>query len=216
MGSFTSVRLVNAPQSASWAAWMRADGGTDSAGAGGAGGRGGNGSKLQPRAGMLPPGVSPGEVLLLSSSAAAWQRSDVVTATRLNSTFRKRCVSPFFSEADLSAHASRHHNSLTPTFGFEAVVHALYACETVEVFGFYIPQSELEEPTPRSRASSAQAPPAPFRYHYFEARSVDAAAEQPSKPWTYRSHDYPIESARLRHMSTKACLFRQHLPPGAG
>lgn len=55
----------------------------------------------------------------------------LVTVQTLNRTFRSHCIAPFFSEEERTAHRSEHGNKLTPTFGFEAIVHALYACDHV-------------------------------------------------------------------------------------
>ena len=223
VGSFTSVRLVNAPQSAAWAAdlkrWSRQRVGGASAGTAT--------SADADATPYLPKEVRPGELLVLSSSLKAWSAvaPRLVGVHALNRTFRKQCVAPFFTDDDRDAHTAEHHNRITPTFGFEAVVHALYACDSVEAFGFFIP-TELLVDRSTSRPARAVAPPPqsapqpqqpqrrqPFRYHYWEAQTVaDKAADEPSKPWTYKSHNYPIESARLRHMAQQGCLLRQHLP----
>ena len=112
MGRSTTARLVNLPQSRAWAAHVQTTG-------------------------LLPPEVAEGEHLLLMASAHRWSTvaPKLVTVQTLNKSFRSRCVAPFFSAADQKAHRAAHRNKLTPTFGFEAVVHALYACDSVEVGG---------------------------------------------------------------------------------
>ena len=225
VGSFTSVRLVNAPQSSAWTAELRR------APPRSAGPRKGEGSVLAGSA-PLPTGVTAGEVVLLSSSLSAWTSvaPRLVHVARLNRSFRKRCVAPFFTDTDQRRHqerGARQNNRLTPTFGFEAIVHALHACSSVDAYGFYIPPSELGEAAPHSQqlrpppgVRGTTPPhraiaPAPFRYHYWEELATDPSAETPDKPWTYRSHDYGVESARLRHMAERGCLLRLHLPRDA-
>ena len=46
----------------------------------------------------------------------------------------------------------------------------------------------------------------PFRYHYWEERTIDTAADHKDKPWTYRSHNFALERARLRHMACAGVL----------
>ena len=220
VGSSTTVRLMNAPQSQAWAQELRA---TSEAAAPRADAA--NTDTAQPpdtvrlpEMARLPEAVQPGELLLLSTSTDAWVplAPAVLGVARLNRTYRKRCVAPWFTEEDQAAHRRRHHNRLTPTFGFEAVVHALHACDTIDAYGFYIPPSELEgndDDGAEARAlASAPSPSGPFRYHYWEAHTRDPAADKPSKPWTYKSHNYEIEGARLRHMASHGCVLRLHMP----
>ena len=91
----------------------------------------------------LPAPVSRGEVLFVSGSASAWkgvEASHGVSVRLLNRTYRKQCVLPLvFSKADHAAHTAKHHNVLTPSFGLEAVAHALHGCAAVDVFGFGVP-----------------------------------------------------------------------------
>lgn len=86
-------------------------------------------------------------------------------------------------------------------------MHALFACERVEAFGFYISPADLDE---RAGGGGSLAVP----YHYWEAETRDEAARLPSKPWTFPSHNYALESGRLRHMAG-SCLLTLHsqLPP---
>ena len=110
---------------------------------------------------------------------------------------------------------------LTPTFGFEAVAHALHACASVDVYGFGVPTdalrgSEREElaaaearlnlPPEGAATHDAAARAETFRYHYWEARTHDPSAEHPDQPWTYRSHNFALERARLRHMHCAGVL----------
>ena len=83
----------------------------------------------------------------------------VLAQAKINKTFRSECVSPFFSDAERAAHKATHRNTLTPTFGFEAVVHALYACASVDAFGFFL-DPRLDEPAP-----ACVAPPCPLEHY---------------------------------------------------
>ena len=223
VGGFTSARFVNAPQSSAWGRIL----------------------KRQSTDDVVPPKpVSQGELLMVHGSASAWQRVTPranLSARLLDRDYRKRCVLPFFSDADHAAHTARHANRLTPTFGFEAVAHALHACASVDVYGFGVPTealrgSEREElaaaearlnlppegaarlDLPPDGAARLNLPPedaathdaaaraATFRYHYWEARTHDPSAEHPDQPWTYRSHNFALERARLRHMHCAGVL----------
>ena len=184
-GSRTDARLVNIPQSEAWARKLR-----DS--------------------GSVPAEVSSREALLLMGSTEPWRRlprTRFAAAAKLNKTFRTECVTPFFSEAERAAHRAAHRNKLTPTFGFEAVVHALYSCDSVDAFGFFL-DPQLDE----GAAPAARAVP----YHYWEQKTVDRNAPDPAKPWTFASHNFATEATRLRHMATEGCLLTLHLPTGSG
>jgi len=204
VGSSTTVRLVNAPQSQAWAKELHAT----------------PAESASTAAVLLPEGVQTGELIVLSTATDAWAplAPAVLSVARLNRTYRKRCVAPFFTDDDQAAHRRHHRNLLTPTFGFEAIVHALHACDSLDAFGFFIPQNELEgaagDGAEERAAAGAPSPSGPFRYHYWEAHTRDPAADKPSKPWTYKSHNYEVESARLRHMATHGCVLRLHLPGG--
>ena len=193
-GSRTDVRLVNIPQSEAWGRRLK-------------GGRG------------APEEVSSREVLLLMGSTSPWKKllahhAAAAGVAKINKTFRSECVSPFFSDAERAAHKATHRNTLTPTFGFEAVVHALYACASVDAFGFFL-DPRLDEPAP-----ACVAPPCPLEhyqprqdivpYHYWEASTVDQSAPDPARPWTFASHDFALEARRLRHMAADGCLLTLH------
>ena len=204
VGRTTSVRLVNAPQSSTWGRELRA-------------------AAAAATAPQLPSPVSRGELLLVSGSVAAWdgvKPAHGLSVHALNRTYRKHCIVPLvFSAEDRQAHTKRHKNSLTPTFGLEAVIHAIHGCSSVDVYGFGVPRSELRE-SERDELDAAEQRlrlpqeaeaerTEPFRYHYWERRTLDAAAEEKDKPWTYKSHNFALERARLRHMHA-AGLLRLH------
>lgn len=76
----------------------------------------------------------------------------------------------------------------------------------VEAFGFYIAPADLDTHT---AAKTLSVP-----YHYWEVDARDDAAAVPSKPWTFASHNYPLESKRLRDMAA-SCLLQMHGPEPA-
>ena len=182
-GARTTARFVNAPQGSAWA------------------------DRVQETS-ELPPQVGDGELLMLMGHLDDWATVAParVRVAKLEKRFRKECVLPFFSEYERDEHKRAHGNSLTPTFGFEAIVHALYACESVDAYGFYIDPRQLEGGGQLPRRDT---PPVP--YHYWEERTVDKKAREPSKPWTFASHNYEVESGRLRHMAVDGCLVKLHL-----
>ena len=156
----------------------------------------------------LPPQVGDGELLMLMGHLDDWApvAPARVRVAKLEKRFRKECVLPFFSEYERDEHKRAHGNSLTPTFGFEAIVHALYACDSVDAYGFYIDPRQLEGGGQLPRRHERPVP-----YHYWEERTVDKKAREPSKPWTFASHNYEVESGRLRHMAGDGCLVKLHL-----
>ena len=141
---------------------------------------------------------------MMISPSRVWQGHANLTVERIRSRFRNECVAPFFTPSERSYHLARHHNNLTPTLGFEAVVHALYACKEVHAFGFYI--------EPRQLLQAAAAADAVLPYHYWEREFEDKVARQPAKPWTFPSHNYELESKRLLHMAEEGCLLDLVLP----
>ena len=194
VGKATTIRLVNAPQSNAWAKQL----------------------KRQGRGRGLPGPIKKGEILFVQSNSSAWSLVEGEVQVRvLSRAFRKRCVLPLFSDADLDAHRSVHGNEFTPTFGMEAIAHALTVCESVSVYGFYVPpvlqpqrdyielrNSEARLALPRQPDGRADG----FRYHYWQESFVDKSSLNPTKPWTYSSHNYAIESARIRHMGCRGVL----------
>ena len=85
-------------------------------------------------------------------------------------------------------------------------MHALYSCDSVDAFGFFLDPQLDEGPAPAARA---------VPYHYWEQTTVDRNAPDPAKPWTFASHNFATEAKRLRHMATEGCLLTLHLPKGA-
>ena len=208
VGSFTSARFVNAPQSSAWARLVK------------------HPTPEMRSTSLLPQPIRDDELLVLSGSVAAWRASGMthrhnLSVTLLNRSYRKQCVVPkVFTAADRAAHTRTHHNALTPTFGLEAVVHALHSCDSVDVYGFGVPRAELLQSEREELAEAERRlrlPPeeddveeegarSPFRYHYWEERTIDTAADHKDKPWTYRSHNFALERARLRHMACAGVL----------
>lgn len=227
VGRRTTVRLVNSPQTHAWQAALRAGqalpaevteaalvltmgtpsrflrgapaAGTTAA----AGGVGGVARAARVR--DVPPSSSP------PSPPAAVVLPDTGTVVaHLSRAFRRTCVQRLFSAAELDEHRRATRTNLTATFGFEAVVHALYACEAVDVYGFYIDEADLRaQPTRPAALGGKRGEKAALRvpYHYFEAASFDKAAQDPARPWTFRSHNYALEATRLAEMADE-CMLR--------
>jgi hypothetical protein len=254
VGVRTTVRFVNAPQSSQWQALIRrgqplppqlaqsqvvltsgtparfappgAAVGAARARDGGGQGRGGSGrAGIPSESSYRPPLQLPNGGPLIA---------------KLQRRFRSNCVLPLFSQKQLASHLARTRTNLTPTFGFEAIAHALYACERVHAYGFYLDTSDTDTADSedaqataagavagaggsvargRSATSSrggghagraAVASPGGVPYHYFEARSYDKAAADPSRPWTFRSHNYAHEADTLRALAD-ACVLTVHV-----
>lgn len=185
VGSRTTVRLVNLPQSQKW---RRAPG----------------------------PVLSQASVGLIMDNPRAF--GDVVddlanitmlhsgtVIAKLNRRFRKECVLPFFSEEELGSHRKQTGTNFTPSFGFEAVAHAYFACASrVSVFGFYVDEEDLKT-SPKSSQHRLRVP-----YHYWEEVTVDRAAADPTRPWTFRSHNFELEAKRLRDLAA-SCVISLNL-----
>lgn len=244
VGSRTTVRLVNAPQSARWQQEVAQ----------------GKGlppqmadaeiviTPLTPRrfaSGAQPPkrgnAAKPGAPLAGAAAPAPSKPPLLVRGgplvAQLASRFRRRCVLPFFTRAQLDAHrastvtgrsgSAAKPANFTPTFGFETIVHALYSCESVHAYGFYLDASGGADAEGarakrlRSEGTSAQASGAPapalassasaaVPYHYYESKSFDKAAADPRRPWTFKSHNYTMEADALMAMAG-ACALTVHI-----
>lgn len=112
-------------------------------------------------------------------------------------TFFKR----FWSAEELDRHrASNGVPRLEITFGFEAVAHALYACERVAIYGFFLDHDDAQRQTNAATSGSGKAMEVP--YHYYENQTYDKSAKDPWRPWTYKFHNFELEHqkfAQLRH-----------------
>ena len=96
----------------------------------------------------------------------------------------------------------RRASRLEITFGFEAVAHALYACERVSLYGFFLDPEDAKRQTNGAASQAMETP-----YHYYENRTYDKSAKDPWRPWTYRFHNFGLEHSKFRQLQ-RACWLR--------
>jgi hypothetical protein len=124
---------------------------------------------------------------------------------RANTRFRRQCADKtFWSAKELDGHRKANGvNRLEITFGFEAVAHALYACERVALYGFFLdPADAARKPRDRAEAERMATP-----YHYYENATYDKSAKEPWKPWTYKYHNFGLEHGKFRQLEA-ACWLK--------
>lgn len=202
VGSRTDVRFINAPRSRAWL-------------------------------NELKEGREPSPVLMSSSHNVMWLpesslqtiRQAVLNWTashprvpavrapefhRLTSVFRDKCAKGFFSKADRKEHQQTMRvKSLEITFGFEALLHALFGCRQVSVYGFFLDSADMKVKT------NDQVKRPRYPYHYWENTTFDPSARDPYRPWTYPYHNFAIEERKLQELD-RACLIRRHILAPAG
>lgn len=129
---------------------------------------------------------------------------------RLTSAFRTKCVNGIFTSEDRAVHLRTNKvKNLEITFGFESLMHALYSCERVSVFGFFLDTADMSH-----RTNNASAPMR-FPYHYWENVTYDKSAKDPYRPWTYPFHNFGIEEQKLRDLQ-RACLVERYVTARPG
>ena len=186
VGSHTSVRFLNGPRSLIWA------------------------REVAKRKKGAPPPIE----LLGNDHVVVW--GDAMTHDRLrsalpanasvvraNSRFRRECADKtFWSAEELDSHRQSNGVSrLEITFGFEAVSHALYACDRVDLYGFFL------DPVDAKRQTNAAEKPMHTPYHYYENATYDKSAKDPWRPWTYKFHNFELEHAKYRQLEA-ACWLK--------
>jgi len=194
VGARTSIRFVNAPQSGKWL--KAASGGSE----------------------PFPTALLDTQLALMWVSAVAPLRTltsmarsagSPIELHRLTSQFRTRCVNPMFTADERSRHfASNRVRGLEITFGFEALMHAVYSCERVSVFGFFLDAADMGTRTNSGKRMS-------YPYHYWENTTFDKSAQDPFRPWTYPFHNFGIESEKMQDMRS-ACLLERYVTDEAG
>ena len=126
VGSKTTVRFVNGPRSLLWAREVD--------------------QTQRPPVELLGNEhiVVWGEQRTVARLASSLPRN--ASVVRANTRFRRECADKtFWSAEELDRHRAQNHvHRLEITFGFEAVAHALYACERVSIYGFYLDPSGAE------------------------------------------------------------------------
>jgi endonuclease/exonuclease/phosphatase family metal-dependent hydrolase len=200
VGSRTSVRFINGPRSIMW--------GREISQQKGKGGK----PKAPPELLHNDHTVMWGEPGTLDRLRSAMPSN--ASLVRANTRFRRECADKTFWSADeLDQHrASNKVARLEITFGFEAVSHALYSCESVDIFGFFLDPDDAERQTNAAETSSsakggrrgkAMATP----YHYYENSTYDKSAKDPWRPWTYKYHNFGLEHQKFRQLEA-ACFLR--------
>jgi len=208
-GARTTIRFLNGPRSIRWMMEMQR-----------------NVYAKQPK--KMPPELINNELVV------AWAKPDTVNSlkrmlpgmrvVRAFTRFRRECVQPtFWSDAELRAHKERAPR-LEITFGFEAVAHALYNCERVSIYGFFLDEGsddiwkkkgrhDESDSTAQDTTSTTSgletdsAATLETPYHYYENHTVDKAAKDPNKPWTYRYHNFELEHSKYRQLEN-VCWLR--------
>ena len=191
VGGRTTLRFVNGPRSIMWYREMTRP----------APGR---------RKDYVPPELlDNGHVVLWASenTASAIRRGmpSNSSVVRANTRFRRTCADKtFWSAAELDQHRSEMEaHRLEITFGFEAVAHALYSCDRVALYGFYLDPTDAKRKTNAAEGSKAMETP----YHYYENQTYDKSAKDPWRPWTYKYHNFGLEHSKFRQLQ-KACWLR--------
>ena len=190
VGSRTSVRFLNGPRSIIW----------------------GRQIAQQTTAKKIPPPeltkndhvVVWGDAGTLDRLKSALPRN--ASVVRANTRFRRECADRTFWSADeLDSHrASNGVPRLEITFGFEAVAHALYACERVNIYGFFLSHEDAKRQT--NAAATGGGKPMDVPYHYYENQTYDKSAKDPWRPWTYRFHNFELEHSKFRQLQSACWL----------
>ena len=191
VGGRTSVRFVNEPLSLKW--WRDVKK---------------NRKKVAPELLNNDHVVVWGAEEMANGLRAALPRNSSVV--RADTRFRRQCAEKtFWSSGELATHTDKRFEI---TFGFEAVAHALYACERVSLYGFFLDHSDKVLSADGKTLASARAKTpvgvaAHTPYHYYENASFDKLAVDPTKPWTYRFHNFELEHTKYRQLEA-ACWLR--------
>jgi len=190
VGSKTTVRFVNGPRSLLWAREVD--------------------QTQRPPVELLGNEhiVVWGEQRTVARLASSLPRN--ASVVRANTRFRRECADKtFWSAEELDRHRAQNHvHRLEITFGFEAVAHALYACERVSIYGFYLDPSGAERnaSSPSGKGVQGRALEK-VPYHYYENQTYDKNAKDPWKPWTYRFHNFELEHEKFRQLG-HACWLK--------
>ena len=147
VGGRTSVRFLNSPRSMQWAgevAKLR-------------------GSKEQ-RYAKVPPELKNNDHVVVWGSDNTRQRlanalPDGASVVRANTAFRKHCAAkPFWHADELAAHQRGGARIFQITFGFEAVAHALFACDRVKIYTTSATRTATAKRTCRGRSDGDAVP----------------------------------------------------------
>ena len=197
VGARTSVRFLNGPRSIIWAREIA----TKS--------KGGRLARAPPELLHNDHVVVWGDLKTMERLSSAMPRN--ASVRKANTRFRRECADKtFWSAEELDRHrASNGVNRLEITFGFEAVAHALYACDRVSLYGFFLDKQDAGKAGGRAAEdggkASAQAMKTP--YHYYENMTYDKSAKDPWRPWTYRFHNFELEHQKFKQLE-RACWLK--------
>ena len=175
VGGRTTIRMTNAPRTRLWAREL-----------------------THPRAAVPDQLRNVSHVLAWGTAELAdvLQRTLPSRVALADPRFRRECVDrSLWSATEIQEHKTRNGvDRLEITFGFEAVAHALFSCERVSAYGFFLDSSNSSNKTP---------------YHYFEDVSYDASpsVQDPWRPWTYKFHNFALEHQKLGQLAD-ACWLR--------
>ena len=195
VGGRTSVRFLNSPRSLKWAGEVARLRGT-----------------REERDAKVPPELKNNDHVVVWGSDDTRQRlanalPDGSSVVRANTAFRKHCAAKAFWHSDeLAAHKKGGARIFEITFGFEAVAHALFACDRVKIYGYYLGDKDRHRQTNAQGSAAMETP-----YHYYENRTYDKAAKDPWRPWTYSYHNFSLEHAKYRQLHDACWLTNVHL-----
>jgi hypothetical protein len=129
------------------------------------------------------------------------ERQPNSTVVKADTSFRKHCAGKaFWADEEVAQHKKQSGAKLFEiTFGFEAVAHALFACERVSIYGFFLDHADAQRQT-NAVGGKAMATP----YHYYENQTFDKSAKDPWRPWTYSYHNFELEHSKYKQLE-KAC-----------
>ena len=72
-------------------------------------------------------------------------------------------------------------------------------CDRVRVYGFFLDEKDAEKGTNVKGEGAMETP-----YHYYENSTMDKAAKDPWRPWTYSYHNFELEHSKYKQLE-KAC-----------
>lgn len=190
VGARTDVRFANVPSSMEWTKRARDWEHTR---------RGRSDDPSDFPVDAFPGGADVGGAVLVSGGGTVDVRlleSTLPKGARVakgGSDFRKACVNALFDEADVidSIHA-RGLKPFEPTFGVEALTHALVNCRSVDAFGFLLRDEDVHKLSGGEGDLAMRTP-----YHYWENETVDARVTDSHRPWSYAHHDFGLEARTL-------------------
>ena len=192
VGARTTFRFLNSPRSLKWAKEVKER----------------QAAKGKHARSVAPPELEDNQHVLIWGSTETRDRlrsslPSNASIERADTSFRKHCAQKaFWADAEVAKHKESGARLFEITFGFEAVAHALFACERVSIYGFYLDDADAKRQT-NAKGSDAMA----VAYHYYENQTYDKSAKDPWRPWTYSYHNFHLEHKKYRQLNS-ACWLR--------